>query len=152
MGTATVNISCQQMFRQRSPEIHINTAYSTFGKTKKTKKKSLKIIDWSHRFCLVSFCFAQTTFFIAQYTGRKWKWTNREDSLRLRTFWLTTVKQKHSKKKKGRKQLLKIFRTLLPLVFLFLTLLFSRFAHPTMQPEARQSLLSVRSQHLATCL
>lgn len=33
-------------------------------------KKSLKIIDWSHRLS-VQFYFKQTTFFIAQYTGRK---------------------------------------------------------------------------------
>lgn len=99
------------------------------AKQNNNKKKSLKIIDWSHRFCL--FYFAQTTFFIAQYTGRKWKWTERERIVLGWGHWPTTVKQKHltkkkKKKKKGRKQL-KIFKTLLPLFFLFVTLLFTYF-------------------------
>lgn len=74
--------------RQEPTMLSITTAYSTFGKT-----KSLKTVDWSHRLSV------QTTFVIAQYTGRKWKWTNWEDSLRLQTFWPTTVKQKHQTKK-----------------------------------------------------
>ena len=52
-----------------------------------------------------SYFKTQTTVFIAQYTGRKWKWTNREDSLRLRNILTYNSETKTSDKKKGRKQL-----------------------------------------------